>query len=50
MWVALVSSCEVSATCDPLAQVKMERTVVIEDAGAGQCRYRITGSVEVTEP
>ena len=25
----------------------MERTVVIEDAGAGQCRYRITGSVKV---
>ena len=33
--------------CDSLSQVKMERTVVIEDAGAGQCRYRITGSVKV---
>lgn len=25
----------------------MDRTIVIEDAGAGQCRYRITGSVKV---
>ena len=33
--------------CDSLPQVKMERTVVIEDAGAGQCRYRITGAVKV---
>ena len=31
----------------PLEQVKMERTIVIEDAGAAQCRYRITGSVKV---
>ena len=38
---------EVKAACNALAQVKMERTVVIEDAGAGQCRYRITGSVKV---
>lgn len=46
-WVALVSNYAVSATCDDLVQVKMERTVVIEDAGAAQCRYRITGSVKV---
>lgn len=29
------------------AQVKMDRTIVIEDAGDAQCRYRITGSVKV---
>ncbi len=25
----------------------MDRTIVIEDAGDAQCRYRITGSVKV---
>jgi hypothetical protein len=42
----VVCTVELILVC-PRAQVKIDRTIVIEETGSGQCRYRITGSVKV---